>query len=428
MEARLQKRYLQLVESHMNVVQAVAAGIKSLPGTGQSFAATQGAWRFFANPRVTLPKLIEPIRELGRQACEASASPYALIALDWSKLDYDGHASKTDLTQLSQKLDQGYELTTALLVDADDGSPLAPMGMSVLSAEGHHSTQAEKPPKRKAHLEQVLPWMKASRSWGLSKPPVFVIDREGDSIKHLRGWDEAGHRFLVRADDRRTTYRGKSMLFTEIIKLLEHEKTFQYHREVTLRGRSGQLWVAETELVLDGPAWGRTVENKNQRIPGKPLSVRLVATQVRDAQGKNLAEWKLLSNVKDVSDEQLATWYYWRWQIESWHKLLKSAGLEVEEWLQESASAIAKRLLVGAMACVTVWLLQRQTTPVAVECQQFLVRVSGRQTKRSRPITTPALLAGLHLLLNMLQVLEHYTPTQLRQYALTAAPILFQSG
>jgi hypothetical protein len=44
--------------------------------------------------------------------------------------------------------------------------------------------------------------------------------------------------------------------------------------------------------------------------------------------------------------------------------------------------------------------------------------------KRSRPVTTPALLAGLHQLLVMREVLEQYTPEQLLAYARYAAPKL----
>lgn len=428
MDARLQRRYLQLVESHMNVVQAVAAGVKALPGAGQSFAATQGAWRFFANPRVTLAKLVEPLREVGRQACRESPSPYALLVHDWSKLDYDGHKSKPDLTQLSQELDRGYEQMTALLVDGHQGAPLAPMGMTVFSAAGLHSTEADSPQPRLAHLDQVLPWMEASRTWDLSKTCVHVIDREGDSLKHLRQWDAAGHLFLVRGDDRRVKFRGESQLLSQIVQTLRAEGAFANTGEVSIRGRKGRQWIAEAEIVVDGPAWGRTTEGKTCRVNGPPLRLRFVVAQVRDSEGQLLAEWLLLTNVWDVPALQIALWYYWRWQIESFHKLLKSAGLEVEEWKQESAAAIAKRLLVGCMACVTVWTLQRQATPEARECQQFLVRLSGRQTKRHRPITTPALLAGFYVLLTTLEVLEHYTPDQLRHYAQTAAPILCRSG
>src|SRR5437879_9778756 len=105
MDARLQRRYLQLVEGHVNAVQAVAAGVHSLPRVGTTFAATQAAWRFWKNPRVTLPTLVKPLRQLGREGANASASAYALVVHDWSKLDYDGHRSKKDLRQLTQALD-----------------------------------------------------------------------------------------------------------------------------------------------------------------------------------------------------------------------------------------------------------------------------------------------------------------------------------
>lgn len=424
MELRLQKRYRQLVESHINVVQAVAAGIKAIPSAGKSFAATQAAWRFFRNSNVTTMDLAEPLRDVGRQACTESTSPYALIAFDWSKMDYDGHANKTDLTQLSQELDRGYEMATALLIDAANGSPLAPMGLSVLCSHGMYSTESMLPQSPIAHLEQVLPWMERSRSWGLEKQPVFVIDREADSLKHLRAWDAAGHLFLVRADDRRLMFRGCSQLLSEVAATLQNEGGFQRYEKVSIRGQQGTQWVAETDVVLDQPAWGTTPEGKTCRIPGPPLRLRLVVVQVRSDEGKLLAEWWLLTNVRNVSALQVATWYYWRWRIESFHKLLKSSGLELEEWLQESAMAITKRLLVGCMACVTVWQLECQKTPEAEMCKTFLVRLSGRQTKRKRPVTAPALMCGLQLLLTMLEVLETHTIEELQAYAKIAVPAL----
>lgn len=412
----------------MNAAQAVAAGVKALPRTGQAFAATQAAWRFFANQRVTLAQLAEPLRQVGREACDESPASHVLLVHDWSKLDYDGHKSKADLTQLSQKLDWGYELAGTLLVDAADGQPLAPMGISLLAASGMHSTEADEVTPRVAHREQILQWMTASDSWGLSKPCVHVIDREADSVKHLRSWDQAGQLFLVRANERRVTFREQSHRLSEIVGVLQDEGAFQLQGSATIRGRLGQKWVAETEIVLSNPAWGTTPEGKKCRVPGPPLRVRLVVVEVRTEEGNRLARWLLLTNVEDVSAAQIALWYYWRWRIESFYKLLKSSGLQMEEWLQETAGAIAKRLLVGCMACVTVWSLQRQTTPQAQECQRFLVRLSGRQMKRTRPVTAPALLDGLHHLLIMLDALEHYTPAQLRSFAAIAAPHRCRSG
>jgi Transposase DDE domain len=426
MDARLQKRYLHLVNGHLTVVQAVAAGVKALPGAGTSFAATQAAWRFFANSRVSLPKLVEPLRHLGQEAVAASPSAYVLIVHDWSKLDYDGHSSKTDLIRLSNALDWGYELTTVLLVDAEDGVPLAPMGLALQAADGVHTSEHDAPQGPRPHLEQVLPWMEASRNWGLARTPVHVIDREADSVKHLRRWSAAGHRVVVRADDRRVRHEGQSRKLSDIVRSLQEQGQFTCTRVVEIRGKKGQQHVAETSVTLDGAAWARRSNGKKCRVPGPALPLRLVVAQVRDNQGAVMAEWLLLTNVADVSAERIALWYYWRWQIESFHKLLKSSGLELEEWQQESAAAVAKRLLVACMACVTAWQLQRQTTPAARECQRVLIRLSGRQTKRSRPVTTSALLAGLNKLLTLLDLLEQYTPAQLRCLAEIAAPHLIR--
>src|SRR5262245_10897573 len=131
MDGRLQARYVQLVEGHVSAARAVAAGVHALPGAGATFAATQAAWRFWHRPRVTLPGLVGPVRELGRAAANASGSAFALVVHDWSKLSYPGHRSKRDQRRLGQPLDVGYELASAVLVDAATGDPLAPMHVAV---------------------------------------------------------------------------------------------------------------------------------------------------------------------------------------------------------------------------------------------------------------------------------------------------------
>jgi hypothetical protein len=127
----------------------------------------------------------------------------------------------------------------------------------------------------------------------------------------------------------------------------------------------------------------------------------------------------LLTNVAAslASAEQLARCYYWRWRIESFFKLLKSHGHQLEHWQQQSGSAIARRVLIASMACVVVWQLQADASPAATELKDVLVALSGRQTKRSRPHTAPALLAGLWTLLSMLALLEHYELDEIKQLA-----------
>jgi hypothetical protein len=414
LERRLQRRYLMLVQSHLRSAPELAAGVASLPGAGSSFTATQAAWRFLNNGRVSLPALVEPLREVGRERARRTAAPFVLLVHDWSKVGFDG--VKADVVQLTHDTDIGYELTTALLVSGDDGSPLAPMEIHLRTAEGLLSTRS-RAPRVCGHLEQVLPTMRASRTWDLSKPVLHMVDREADSVDHYRRWDSAGERFLIRADDRRVRRDGKSVLLGEIADTLRQQRKFQCGGTASYQGRSAQLWVGEATVVLYRPA-KKSRRGKKYEKPGRPLTLRLVIAQVRNGTGKVLAQWFLLTNVLDGAEAVwLARCYYWRWRIESYFKLLKSHGQQLEHWGQETGPAIARRLLIASMACVTVWQLQADESPQAQELKTLLVRLSGRQTKRTRPVTAPALLAGLWTLLSMLDVLEHYDLNYLRRLA-----------
>jgi hypothetical protein len=90
--------------------------------------------------------------------------------------------------------------------------------------------------------------------------------------------------------------------------------------------------------------------------------------------------------------------------------LLKGAGQQVEHWEQESGEAIFKRLLIAAQACVLAWRLARAQGESAERTRTFLIRLSGRQMKRAKPVTASALLAEMCLLFVMNdETLAHYS-------------------
>lgn len=400
----------------MRCATPLAAGVASPPGgSASSFAATQAAWRFLNNPRVGLPALVEPLRTAGRDRGNGSSAAFVLLVHDWSKVSVAPARGRTDLARLTHAADVGYELTTALLLDGGDGSPLAPMEMHLKTARGTLSTRPGV--RSRPHLEQVLPTMTASRSWGLDKPVVHVIDREADSVDHFRRWDAKRAKFLVRADDRRVRWAGESVLLSEVAAALRRGKGLADVGAACHRGRPARLWVAETDVVLHRPAKKNKRGKRSQRR-GRPLALRFILVELRDPDtGVVLAAWMLLSNVPPAwaSGEHLARCYYWRWRIESFFKLLKGHGQQLERWQQESGEAVARRLLVAAMACVMVWHLQADDSPAAVAFKDVLVRLSGRQTKRERPHTAPALLAGLWVMLSTLSLLEHNNLRQLKR-------------
>jgi hypothetical protein len=414
LEPRLQRRYDQLVQEHVAPLHDVAAGLRAVPGLAHSFASTQAAWRFWANPRTDLKTLAQPLLEAARAAVPAECLDYALVVHDWSQLHYNGHPSKHDRVDLAHAKDQGYELQTALLLSDQDGQPIAPLCQDLRGSAGVYSTRRLRVVLPPAKLDRLAPVLRFVHDLNLGRPAVHLIDREADSVDHYRRWDRQGRLLVIRADEcRRVSHQGHSRLLPEVVADLHAHGAFCDTREVVYHGAPARQWVAEAEVVLDRP--GRH-QHSRIRKPGQALRLRLVVAQVRDAAGALLAQWLLLSNVPaEVPAAQVALWYYWRWRVETYFKLLKSAGLHLEQWQQETALAVAKRLTVASMACVLVWRVARSERPEGQALRDVLVRLSGRQVRRGDGFTEPALLAGLYLLLHTLEVLEHYDPHELRR-------------
>jgi len=404
------------VKQHFKHAPKTAAGPALPPETASTFAATQAVWRFLDNDRVSLSKLVEPLIHFARKQIH---SPYTLAVIDWSKIDYFHHESKKDRIQRTHQYDIGYDLAVHLLVDTNTGRPIAPVGMLMKTSNGFLSTSERSIDKDTPHHNQVLPMMDEVESLGLPTRLVHVIDREADSVYHWRSWISAGHLILIRGDDRRVLWRGRSQMYREIEAQMDVEHSFRKTCRVKIRDRDGIQEVCETSILLRRAAL-RRVDGRRTYFRGEPLELRLVIARIRDEKTNEvLSTWYLLTNVPpEVSSETIALWYHWRWEIETYFKLMKSSGHELEHWQQESGEAILKRLLISSMAAVIVWTLQRDSGEDSIRFQDFLVRLSGKSMKRGRPPSSGALLSGLFVFFRLTAVLDEIQadPAKLSPY------------
>lgn len=421
LELRLQLRYRDLVMSHLQASSLLAGGIHALPGAGSSMAATQAAYRFFNNPRVDLSELARPLIQAGQAAAVDACDRYLLVVHDWSQLDYFQHAEKEDRVVLSsRRVPEGYELQTALLVGDRNGLPLAPAVLSLRASDGVHCSRSPKVRQPLSPLDELDPAMTFVEQQRLGFPLVHIVDAEADSVDHYRQWvKRPGRLFLVRADDRYVEHDGQERKCSAIRDELRQSGRFVEVRDVRYHGRPARQWVAEVPIRLTRPAHrNRPATGDRQKIPGPPIPLRLIISEVRDAEGHVLAIWYLLTNVPpEVPAATIVLWYYWRWNVESYFKLLKSAGMQLEQWQQTTAAAIARRLLVASMACVTVWQLARSEHPEAPAVRKLLVKLSGRQMKYGCEFTLPAMLAGMWTLLAMIDTMQSHSISELTHLA-----------
>jgi Transposase DDE domain len=429
-DGRLGKRYQQLVVSHLSPEQRLSAGIHPPPSVARQLSAVQGMSRFLNNQRVTLPALADPLIRAARQSVARSCHSYALVAMDWCQIHFNGHFTLKDRVELAHKNDFGYEMLTSLLIGDRDGVPIGPVAMELRAADGLHSTRSTAVLPESSQLDGVLPMMIETRSLELGKPLVYIIDAEADSVGHYRQWQAMGLEFVVRADKERVVlHDGAERQLGELADSLRQNNQLEPSEKINFKGRRARTFVGQTTVVLHRPARTHRVDadgsKRRRNIPGPAIPLRLVVSEVRDDAGAVLARWLLLTNLPTdrVKPQVIARWYYWRWRIESFHKLLKQAGYFLEQWQQESAGAIAKRLLLAAMACVIVWRLAADESNQADRFRRVLVELGGRQinpTKNPRGFTAPALLAGLGVLIPMLNLLEKYRPQELASMAQAA--------
>ena len=442
LDQRHQNRYHQLVKEHTHTIHAAVTGLSALPGTGTAFASTRAMTRFLNNEDITFSALLEPAQDAARSELATSVSPFALAVHDWCMFGFNSHTAKKDRYQRSHDTDRGYELGSALIIDAADGRVLGPMELRLRTANGMLSTRIGETAMPPGHVDELLDVMDESRRWNLGKTLVHVIDREADSVGHYREWHTRGHRFLVRADqDRWVLWENRECQLKDVVAGMsgKFEDVLNAKGEpevITIPAGTGRIRVAQTEAVLHRPAKKNTGEKtagghrRKVEVPGAAITLRVVVTRVVNEVGKVLAEWCLLSNVDKclVDAATVGRWYAWRWRIETFHKLLKSAGMNAESWQQESGAAFLRRLCVVVMACVTVWHLQRDESEAAAKLRELLVRLSGRQMARGVESTAPSLLAGLEKLLAFDDVLESEDWNEILALARRVLPTLFRSG
>ncbi len=380
------------------------------------------------DPRVEIAALIEPMHDFIRQ--ELADRPGILLAIhDWSTLSFGGHASKTDRIELTHAKDVGYDLATVLMVRGDDGAPIAPALVSLTTAEGVLSTRDDALAADVCHIDQVREGMRLVDGLKFDTTLVHVIDREADSVNHWRQWSADGYLALVRADDRKVLCAEQETSLLAVAERLRQEDSFKDAEFARYRGRPARLYVAEAEVVLHRPG-KRNVGRKKIEVPGPPLPLRLVVTEVRDSKGRVLARWLLLTNVPVALADTatIARWYYFRWRIESFHKLLKSAGWQLENWLQCDGQRLMIKLMLALGACVSIWALERRSDAEAEAFKKLLMQLSGRQTKRDRAITTSGMLAGLWVLQCAVGPLARHGPDELNAMLENHLPVFARSN
>jgi len=334
----------------------------NIPQACGTVAATKAAYRFLGNKNVTLDGILEAHRTetVKRMARES----VVLAVQDTTSLNYSAHPATAGLGSIGTRSSgaQGLIVHDTIAVAAG-GLPLGVLDAQVWVRPEQTAQELDAEGKRSIEDKESIKWL---RSYEVAcrvqaeLPQTRVIstgDREADLYElFVMARDRNGAAdLLVRAEHNRRTMAEGQHLWEEVaVAPIAGSYEVAVQPRGKRRARLAKLDVRFAPVTLHPP------QGKAKLGP-----VRLWAVQARERRappaGKRL-QWMLLSTVEVSSfaeARRVLGWYEKRWQIEIFHRTLKSGcGIEQRQLgdAQSLESCLAIDMVVAWRVHHLVWL------------------------------------------------------------------------
>ena len=355
-DARLNRRCQEL---------AVALGQQPTAPINQAcedWADTKAAYRFFGNSKKVTPGgICAPHHQ--RTVERMSKQAVVLAVQDTTFFNYSHHPQTEGLGEIGNKKQQqrGFGMHSTLVV-TPAGVPLGTLTQKFFTrpvGEPAHTTSE----LRQLPLEEKesYKWLEAFEQTIELAPEgvevVTVCDREADIYEMFVLADEKNASLVIRASaDRLLAEKGVRKLWQKVEQQpVAGHLTVQIARNQQQQARQATVSVRFTQVQLK-PPW----RANKKKLPPVTLKAILVREDNPAAEVDEPIEWLLLTNtaVQSFDDAvRVVGWYGCRWQIEVYHKIIKS-GCTVEDCRLERADRLQNYI---ALMSVVAWRLHWMT-------------------------------------------------------------------
>lgn len=329
----------------------------------EDWADSKAAYRFVDNKKVSAGKLLEP--HIKRTVERMKNYPVVLAIQDTTFLNFTSHPKTKDLGEIGAKKQnqRGFGLHSTLVV-TPKGQPLGLLDQAILERPvGQPALKPSEVQKQPIEEKESYRWIEAFEKTIKSTPEgvqaVTICDREADIYEMFVTAQEHHASLLVRADDNR---RLEDDQVKHLWPKLE-QQSIQGELTVHITGndkrkeRDAVVSVRFCTIKLR-PPW----RPEQKKLPVVTLQAILVREEnplenLADLGDHEPIEWMLLTNTSVTNFEeavQVVEWYCCRWQIEVFHKIIKS-GCLVESSLLQTAKRLQNYI---TLMCVIAWRLQ----------------------------------------------------------------------
>ena len=304
-----------------------------LPQACGSRAKTKAAYRFLDHPRVQLDTLLSPHYEATRR--RMAEVPVVLAVQDSTSLNYQAHPATEGLGPLNTRADGSIGLWLHdTLAFTPSGVPLGLIDIQLWARDPEAQGQSAQRARRPLEEKESHKWLKSYQATcalaqGLEGTRVVSVgDREADLydlfVEATRPGAECD--VLVRAE------RTRRMT-------AEHGPLWDHMAEVPVAGvlrlkipRRGNQPAREAKMAVRHAPVTLKAPKRKSELPEVALWA-VWSQEIDPPEGARPLEWMLLTSVPTDTFEaacERLDWYATRWQIEVYHRTLKS-GCRIEE-------------------------------------------------------------------------------------------------
>lgn len=315
---------------------------------------TKAAYRFFDNKKVS-PKLILKSHYTRTEERIRNHAEIVLVAQDTSFLNFSHMQSSTDLGPIGtlSKSSMGLVMHTSIAFTTL-GLPLGLLDQEIWARSIKDYGKSKNRRQLKIEEKESFKWLKALQNYShesLNEKLVTVCDREADIYEFFVDARRLKAKLLVRACYDRNINVGDSKFKLREF-MLEQQIVDTDVVDVPRESRKAKVEIRASYVQLICP-------DSKQKIFKDDKTMGLYAVYALESnppQGCQPLSWMLLTNVANAHKRKpkiYVEWYKRRWQIEVFHKILKS-GCTVEKARLEKNN---RRFPYLALYSVIAWKL-----------------------------------------------------------------------
>lgn len=373
-DIRLVTRFKRIMKEFMKKAQS------SIASTFDSWSSIKGCYRFFSNEKVNSQLIIDAYIIASLSRIEQEEKQIVIIH-DTTYIDYKNRKKTKNLDCITQNL-QSKNISKGLILHNSFAVNDISVPLGIVNQKFIERKEIKDAPKKlKKNFIHSKPveekesyrWIEEIKNFqqlkcSKQKDVVHIADREGDFYELYRECSSLEAKFLIRASHNRAINKTKrresckNKAFDYFHSLIPEGKiTIDIQVNKETKYRKAVLSIAFKTFTLPPPP-NRTVKKDGAKLHNIDL-YGIIIKEERPPANHEPLEWLLFTNipVNNIEDAiEKMHLYSLRWNVETFHKILKS-GCLIEDAQLRSKDKLTKYITTKSIIAWRIFWLSRMT-------------------------------------------------------------------